>query len=94
MKAFEIISELTVGDYQEKDGVFQTGEVMTFERQSDMLFGFESPIVYWPHSEKETADKKPRKFIYLYNDRFQSRDSDIYAIIKHGNDLVYIYEIE
>ena len=93
IKAFDIIDELTENSY-ENNGTFTADAASTMYPYLQQMFGKEFEVVYDKGNILETPVKEKR-FYYSYNDRLERTfDKEIYAILKNGNDLIYIYEIE
>lgn len=94
MKAFDIIEELTKNSYDGNAGTFTADAASTMYPYLIQFFGKDIEVIY----DMGNIFKTPTAemcFFYLYNVRLDRKfDKEIYAIIKRGDDLIYIYKVD
>lgn len=83
-------------DSYENNGTFTADTSSLMYPYLQQMFGKNFEIVYNKGNIFKTPVKE-MKFYYSYNKRLGSTfniDSEIYAILKDDDDLIYIYEIK
>lgn len=94
MKALDIIEQLTRDDYAENSGVITIEKGERFSEVFMRYFGEDYEDLYEPHT-LAFDNTKDHHFLYIYDNRFDGKDSEIYAIFNcHDSSIVTLYEIE
>lgn len=94
MNALEIIEQLTRKEYAENSGTITIEKGESFSDAFKHYFGADCEDIYMPFT-LAYDNTKDHHFLYIYNDRFEDNDDEIYAIFScHDSSIVTLYEID